>query len=542
MNENKNKIPSLWVALFGVLLGAMLVLTLQKYNESKHLQRVQYRDWRKLNLILDEVEHNYVDTIDRTGMTDAAIEAALARLDPHSIYMPPVELEASDAELAGNFDGIGIQFNVPNDTAIVMEVIPGGPSEKIGLLQGDRLLKVDDKVIAGVNFPQDSMVKRMKGPSGSKVKITVLRDGQVIPFEITRGKIPVHSIDAFFMVDDHTGYIKLAKFSRTTFMEFAEASIDLLGQGMTRLLFDLRDNTGGYLDQACLICNQFLKKGDMIVYMEGLHRKKEEYKADGKGLLQDIDLTVLINESSASSSEIVAGAIQDNDRGVIVGRRSFGKGLVQEPIYFTDGSGIRITVARYYTPSGRCIQKPYSPDEDYMTDLYMRYVDGEMLSADSIKIDKSIVYRTMGGREVYGGGGIIPDVFVPMDTTRATVFYANCNKKATPMRFASATFDTYKDKLSSIDNFDDLNRFLDSIDLKSRFLSYAERVDGLVPRSGEWEQTEEYMIPQLRSLVGRYSKLGDKAFYKLYLNVDTTIEAALNAPSKIEMKTFPLAK
>ena len=282
-------------------------------------------------------------------MTDAAIVAALAELDPHSVYMPPVELDAAETDLAGNFDGIGIQFNVPNDTAIVLEVIPGGPSEKAGLLQGDRILKVGDKVIAGVNFPQDSMVRRMKGPAGSKVEILIGRGKEQIPFEITRGKVPVHCVDAAFMVDDTTAYLKLSKFSKTTYQEVNHAATKLLAQGMKKLIFDLRDNSGGYFDQALLLGNMFLEKGDDIVYMQGLHRKKEDYKADGRGILKDITLDVLINESTASSSEIFAGAIQDNDRGRIIGRRSFGKGLVQEPIYFNDGSGVRLTVARFYT-------------------------------------------------------------------------------------------------------------------------------------------------------------------------------------------------
>lgn len=494
---------------------------------------VQYRDWRKLNLILNEVEKNYVDTINREDMTDAAIVAALAKLDPHSVYIPPVELEESETELAGNFDGIGIQFNVPNDTAVVLEVIPGGPSEKIGLQQGDRLLKVDSKDIAGVNFPQDSMVRKMKGPAGSKVTITVLRNGEEIPFEITRGKIPVHCIEAAFMVDETTGYIRLSKFSANTYVEFMEASLDLLSQGMKRLIFDLRDNTGGYLEQANLLCNQFLEKGDQIVYMEGLHSKREDFKANGKGLLKDVELTVLINESTASSSEIFAGAMQDNDRGVIVGRRSFGKGLVQKPLYFTDGSGIRITIARFYTPSGRCIQKPYSDDYEY--DIYKRFADGELVSADSIKVNKDEVFKTVGGREVYGGGGIVPDIFVPMDTTRATTYYAQVNKKATAMRFASSIFDSNKKRLSEIDNYDDLNKFLNGLDIPQKFISYASRVDGITPKKGEWEETEEYLLPQLRALISRYSKLGDNAYYKMYLEVDTTVKAAIEASSKVSL-------
>ena len=507
-----------------------MVLAYNACTQKRNMLRVQYQDWRKLNLILDQIDKNYVDTIDVGKITDAAITAALAELDPHSVYMPPVELTEAETDLAGNFDGIGIQFNVPNDTAIVLEVIPGGPSEKVGLQKGDRILKVGDKDIAGVKFPQDSMVRRMKGPAGTKVTITVGRGNEMIPFEITRGKIPVHCVDASFMINDTTGYIKLSKFTRTTFSEVSQASIGLLGKGMKKLIFDLRDNTGGYFDQALLLSDMFLKKGDEIVYMQGLHRKKDEYKADGKGIMQDISLTVLINESTASSSEIFAGAIQDNDRGVIMGRRSFGKGLVQEPVYFSDGSGVRLTVARFYTPSGRCIQKPYS--EDYQYDIYKRYADGEMYDADSIKVDSTAAYKTVAGRTVYGGGGIIPDVFVPVDTTRATKFFIACNKKATQMRFASAMFDKYKGRLSEIDSDTELGRFLDNLNLPAAFREYASAKDGITCTQKEWEETSEYLLPQLRALVGRYSKLGENAFYKMYLNVDPTLKKAIESDSR----------
>lgn len=524
------RISSIWIAVLGVAVGALAVLAYDSYSQKKNLIRVQYGDWRKLNLILDQIDRNYVDTINVNDVTEAAITAALAELDPHSVYMPPVELTEAETDLAGNFDGIGIQFNVPNDTAIVLEVIPGGPSEKVGLQKGDRILKVGEKDIAGVRFPQDSMVRRMKGPAGTKVTVTVGRGNERIPFEITRGKIPMHCVDAAFMINDTTGYIKLSKFSRTTFTEVTEASAKLVGEGMTRLIFDLRDNTGGYLDQALLLSDMFLRKGDEIVYMQGLHRKKDNYKADGKGQLQDIGLTVLINESTASSSEIFAGAIQDNDRGVIIGRRSFGKGLVQEPIYFSDGSGVRLTVARFYTPSGRCIQKPYS--EDYQYDIYKRYADGEMYDADSIKVDSTAAYKTVAGRAVYGGGGIIPDIFVPVDTTRATKFFIACNKKATQMRFASAMFDRYKGSLTEIGDYDELNRFLDRMNLPAAFREYASSKDGISCTQKEWDETSDYLLPQLRALVGRYSRLGENAFYKMYLNVDVTLKKAIESDSR----------
>lgn len=511
-------------ALLGVILGVLLTLVVMKMLPDRKFDG-DYNRWRKLNLILQEVQKNYVDTIDMQAMTDAAVSAALAELDPHSVYLPPVELTESEVELAGNFEGIGITFNVPNDTAIVLSAIPGGPSEKAGLMQGDRIIKVDEKVIAGMKTPQDSMIRLMKGPSGTKVKITVSRDGALIPFEIVRDKIPVHCVDAAFMIDDTTGYIKLSKFSRTTYKEFREASAKLLDAGMEHLIFDLRNNTGGYFDQALMLSNEFLQKGEQIVYMEGRERPRQEFDADGRGSLKDIRLSVLIDEGTASSSEIFSGAIQDNDRGVIFGRRSFGKGLVQEPINFTDGSGIRLTVSRFYTPSGRCIQKPY--DKDYAYDIYERYAHGEMTSADSMKVDTSAVYYTVKGRRVYGGGGIIPDVFVPIDTTKATRFFINCNKKATTVRFASAMFDKYKGELAEIEDFDKLTAYLESIDLDSQFLEFADRVDGIRPAKGEWAESRVYMMPQINALVGRYSKLSDEAFHRFYIPIDDNIQTAL---------------
>lgn len=500
----------LLIAVLGIFIGAVSVILWDNTVRKRSLQRTEYRNWRKLNLILNSLDENYVDTIDYGKVSDAAVKAALAALDPHSIYMPPQELEDSESDLAGQFEGIGIQFNVPNDTAIVLEVIPGGPSEKIGLLPGDRILKVDDKVIAGVKFPQDSMVRRMKGPAGTKVLITVGRSGETIPFEITRGRIPTHSVDAFFMVADTVGYLRLSKFSRTTYEEVSAAAGELLDAGMKKLIFDIRDNTGGFFDQALLVSNCFLPKGAEIVHMQGRHRKRTEYKADGRGILQDVDLRVLIDDGSASSSEIFAGAIQDNGRGIIIGRRSFGKGLVQEPVYFSDGSGVRITVSRFYTPSGRCLQKPYSDDYDY--EVLKRYGTGEMTSADSMKAEL---------------GGIIPDIFVPVDTTKATDFYIACNRKATAMRFASAYFDSHRNELQSIDDYARLLSYLDDAGLETKFLAFAKSKDGLEPRRDEMAEFREYTLPVIKALVGRYSKLGDKAYYHLFLGNDDIFAAAI---------------
>lgn len=526
MTNRKREILQIIV---GVILGALITLTVVRYRDSKHLMHTKYTDWAKLNAILRVVDQNYVDTFSRQDVTDAAVSAALSKLDPHSVYMPPVQLNQSEEDLAGNFDGIGIQFNVPNDTAIVLEVIPGGPSEKVGILPGDRLMKVDDKVIAGVKFPQDSMVRRMRGPSGTKVTVTVRRQKEEIPFEITRGKIPVRCVDAYFMLTDTVGYLRLGKFSRTTYKECHQAALELKGQGMRHLIFDIRDNSGGYLDQALLLSNDYLQRGDTIVYMDGLHRDREVFRADGRGGLKDIGLSVLISENSASASEIFAGAVQDNDRGTIIGRRSFGKGLVQEPYLFTDGSGIRLTVARYYTPSGRCIQKPYHGSKDYAYDIYYRYADGEVFSADSVHLDTTDVHHTRSGRTVYGGGGIMPDVFVPMDTTRASNFFVQCNKKATQMRFASWIFDRNSAKIRQIDTYQKMDAFLKGLNLKVSFPAYALKTDGIECSPKEWETTAQYLEPQLNALISRYSPLGENAFYKYYIPVDETVQKTLEA-------------
>ena len=504
------KKSSILVAILGVVIGVLLMWLIQVIGQRRQRLDVSGAPWRKVELILQSISDNYVDSVDYGKVTDAVAQAALRALDPHSNYMPPQILEETEADLTGNFDGIGIQFNVPNDTAVVIEVIPGGPSEKIGLQPGDRLLKVDTTNIAGVHFPQDSMVRRIKGPAGSKVVMTVKRGKEVIPFEITRGKIPTHSVDAAFMVNDTTGYLRLAKFSRTTEAEFIQGLADLTKSGMTELILDLRDNTGGYLDQACKLSNLFLPRRAMIVYLEGRHRKREDFRADGRGPFQDLGVKVLVDEGSASASEILAGALQDSGRARLYGRRTFGKGLVQEPFFFSDNSGMRITVARYYTPSGRCIQKPYSDDYDY--EVLRRYDSGEMVHADSMRIEK---------------GGILPDVFVPVDTTRAGQFYVACNRKATAMRFASAFFDAHRKELSEIDDYDRLLSYLDRAGLEAGFLAFAKRQDGLTPDPVEWKSDRQYMMTQVQALVGRYSKLGDKAYYHLFLQTDDTFKAAM---------------
>ena len=517
-----------WITIGWCVVIILLVVTLGQlwFGDKKKTVKIPDGDWAKLMLVLETVGRDYVDEIDQKAVTEEILPGIMAQLDPHSVYLPPVELQEAEEDLQGGFDGIGIQFTVPNDTAVVSQVIAGGPSEKAGLLSGDRIIQVDDRVIAGTQTPQDSMVRLMKGKRGTKVLIHVKRDGvdEPIVFPIVRDVIPVNSVDVAYMLNDTTGYIKLSKFARSTYLEFMKATLSLREQGMRRLVFDLRDNTGGYLDQALLLSNEFLEKGDLIVYMEGRNRARQDVFADGKGSFRDLALAVLINEGSASSSEIFAGAMQDNDRATLYGLRSFGKGLVQEPVFFSDGSGIRLTVARYYSPSGRCIQKPYS--DKYGYDIYERYLHGEMTSVDSIKVNDSLKFTTRGGRTVYGGGGIIPDVFVPLDTTRYTEYLGNCNRQSLQAKFAARMSDRYRAQLRGIHDLPTLNRFLDGLNLKQAFIDYTAAA-GFKPTPQEWEISGPLILVQVRALIGRNTPMNDEAFYPIWLTTDNVMEAVL---------------
>lgn len=518
---NRILTAALWTVI--LVLAVVAVFTMKSRTAPKI--PVPDGDWAKLMLVLGSVDKDYVDEIDQAKVTEDILPYIMSELDPHSVYLPPKDLEVAEEDLQGGFDGIGIQFTVPEDTAVVSQVISGGPSERAGILAGDRIVKVDDRTIAGVKMPQDSMVRLMKGKRGTKVLISVKRAGEnsLLEFPIIRDKIPVNTVDAAFMIDDTTGYVKLSKFAKTSYFEFVTNVIKLRAEGMKRLIFDLRGNTGGYLDQAIRLSNEFLAKGDLVVYMEGRKRARQDVFADGRGSCQDLELAVLIDEGSASSSEIFAGAMQDNDRAVIYGRRSYGKGLVQEPVYFSDGSGIRLTVARYYTPAGRCIQKPY---DDYDTDIIQRYRHGEMMSADSIKVNDTLKFATKGGRTVYGGGGITPDVFVPLDTTGVTDFLVSCNRMSLQAKFSNQISDRYREKLRAIEDMKSLDSFLDGLGLKERFIKYAAQ-SGVALKDGEWEISGEIIEVQLRALIGRTTPMNDDAFYRIYLSIDNVVEAVL---------------
>ena len=526
MGEFKEKLrKNFWPILFAAIILGVLAFRYYGNIRERNELAVKAGNWDKLMLVMKQIENNYVDSIKYEEITESAIPLILESLDPHSVYLAPKELQSADEELQGNFDGIGVQFNVPNDTAIIIQVITGGPSERAGVLSGDRIVKVGDKVVAGVKLDQDSLVSMLRGASGTNVKVGFKRGNSktLLYLDIKRDKIPVKSLDVSYMASDTLGYIKLSKFSRTSHKEFVEATKQLKKQGMKTLIFDLRGNTGGYLDQALMLSNEFLAKGDLIVYMQGLHRKREDFHADGGGSCKDIGLRVLIDEGSASSSEIFAGAIQDNDRGTIIGRRSYGKGLVQEPIYFTDKSGIRLTVARFYTPTGRSIQKPYS--KDYRYDIIERYKHGEMAVADSIKKIDSLKFTTPKGKIVYGGGGITPDVFVGIDTSGVNSFLIKSNEQGVAFRFSSQMADMYRDRLRKIDNLKSLNQFFESTGYEKKFLDFAAS-SKLVPTSEQWKECREIVLTQVRALVGRYTPMDDNAFYPILSEIDKTIQVA----------------
>jgi carboxyl-terminal processing protease len=394
----------------GVFVGATL-------NTGKNTSDVN-KDVQKLREILTQIKEEYVDTVNTSVLVDDAIQEILHKLDPHSSYIPKSERIAANEDLRGNFDGIGIEFNIFDDTIVVLTPLSGGPSEALGIQAGDKIITVDDKNVAGVGINTAGVMKALKGPRGTEVKVKVLRGKKEIDYEIVRDKIPQYSVDVSYMVDNEIGYIKVNRFSATTFEEFHAGLTALKEQGMKKLILDLQGNPGGYMNMAIEMADQFLADGKKIVSQKGKERRyNAEASATSKGDFENGDLIVLVNEGSASASEIVAGALQDNDRALIVGRRSFGKGLVQSPFDLSDGSELRLTISRYYTPSGRSIQKPYQDGDEYARDIISRYNHGEFFHADSIKVNDSLEYLTLNGRTVYGGGGIMPDYFVPLDTT-----------------------------------------------------------------------------------------------------------------------------
>ena len=493
----------------------------------------------KMNRVLDLIDNLYVDTANMQKLVETGIVAMLKELDPHSVYITQDDVKAMNEPLEGNFDGIGVQFNIQKDTVYVVAVIAGGPSEKVGLRAGDRIVTVGDSLIAGVGISNNDVMKLLRGPRGTKVQVGVARRGEkgLVPFEITRGQIPLYSIDVSYMLNSHTGYIKLSKFARTTYKEFQEAVAKLKAQGMQNLIFDLRGNGGGYMDAAINVVDEFLPYSSLIVYTEGAHRERNEFKASMRQSCKDLKLAVLIDEFSASASEITAGAIQDNDRGIIVGRRSFGKGLVQEPIMFPDNSSVRLTIARYYTPSGRCIQKPYNQsDEDYYADLENRYERGEFMERDSIKIADSTEYFTTGGRVVYGGGGIMPDVFIPADTTGGSAYYNKISRKGCEYQFSLEYTDRNRVALSKLKKADEFVSYLKGQNILEQFVAYAE-TQGVKRDARGISQSRQLIETQIIALIAR-NVIDNDGFYPIIHRIDKTLQQSINIVENKSLKNL----
>lgn len=485
----------------------------------------------KIRRVVTYIQNDYVEPITADSLAELAIPAILERLDPHSSYLPARMFRNTEEKLEGEFDGIGITFNMATDTVIVLSTIPSGPSQKAGVAAGDRILRVNDTLISGVEMAQTEVMKRLRGPRGTQVRLSLERRGVSQPVEVTvtRDAIPLHSVEAKVMLTEDTGFIKLSQFARTSHREVLLALDTLRKQGMKRLIFDLRGNAGGFLDQGILLANEFLPKGKLIVYTEDRAKKRVRQFSDGRGSATDLAVAVLIDESSASSSEILAGALQDNDRGTIVGRRSFGKGLVQSQIPFADGSALRLTVARYYTPTGRSIQKPYTAGSgaDYELDLVKRFAHNEYFSADSIRFADSLRFTTPKGKTVYGGGGIMPDEFVPLDTTRVTKYYLEVSGRNILYHYTIEYADEHRRELDAARSIADLEKmFAADRGLFDRFVSYASK-KGVRPVWSEISRSRPVMEAQLKAYIARNSELESGAFYYFIRPIDETVQRAI---------------
>lgn len=495
----------------------------------------------KLNALLRIIDDQYVDTVNISDLVEETMPQILSELDPHSSYIPAKDLEAVTADLKGSFSGIGIQFTIQNDTIHVNSVIQGGPSEKVGLMAGDRIVEVDDSAFVGKIVTDEEAKKRLKGEKGSKVKLGVYRPGEkeLLHFTVVRGNIPVKSIDAAYMINEQVGYVKVNKFGETTYPELLIALAKLAQKNCEGLIIDLRGNTGGYMAAAIQMVNEFLPNNRLIVYTQGRKSPREDYNSNGTGSNQKMPLVVLVDEGSASASEIFAGAIQDNDRGTIIGRRSFGKGLVQQPIEFSDGSAIRLTIARYYTPSGRCIQKPYEKgkESEYELDLLTRYEHGEFFSADSIKQNETEVYHTRLGRPVYGGGGIMPDIFVPQDTTGMTSYFRMAANRGLIIRYTFEYTDQNRSTLQKYDTPEKMEEYLKKQNLLNTFAAWAEK-KGLKRRNNLMAKSRQlFEISLYGNII--YNMLGMEAYVEFLNETDKTVLKAVEILEKGE--SFPQA-
>ena len=495
----------------------------------------------KLNALLHVIDDQYVDTVDMSQLVESAMPQILAELDPHSTYIPAQKLEEVNSELEGSFSGVGIQFTIQEDTIHVNSVVSGGPAEKVGLMAGDRIVTVDDSLFVGKDLTNEKAMRTLKGPKGSQVKLGVKRitEKELLDFVVTRGDIPQNTIDAAYMISNDFGYVQISKFGRTTHVELLNAIAQLSHQNCKGMIIDLRENTGGYMEAAIRMVNEFLPEGKLIVYTQGRKYPRMEEYANGTGSCQNIPLVVLIDQGSASASEIFAGAIQDNDRGTIVGLRSFGKGLVQQPIDFSDGSAIRLTIARYYTPSGRCIQRPYENGKDskYEMDWLDRYEHGEFFSADSVKLDKKLRYSTSLGRPVYGGGGIMPDVFVPRDTTGVTSYLMEVSNKGLLIQFSFQYTDRNRAKLDQFKDETELQKYLEKQNIVEQFVQFAAQ-KGVKRRNLLINKSRKLLE---RNLYGNiiYNIQGKEAYIRYINRDDATVLKALEILERGE--AFPKA-
>ncbi len=488
---------------------------------------------QKLQTVLGLINREYVDRIDCDSLLETLYPELLAGLDPHSAYISAAELTDVNSDLEGAFSGVGISFQILNDTVYAIDVISGGPAEKVGLKAGDRILSADEFDLTGSNATNENVFKHLRGEKDSKVLLKVLRGqhGTPLSFEVVRGEVPVASVNARYMLDENTGYVKVSKFSRNTYNEFLEAMLELSGRGAENFVIDLRGNAGGFMDQAIYMANEFLPEDRMIVYTKGRTPENEtQAVSDGRGTFKKAGVVVLTDEYSASASEIFAGAIQDNDRGLIVGRRSFGKGLVQNQTMLSDSSAIRLTVARYYIPSGRSIQKEYVRGEDgkYQLEIADRYSRGEFYNADSIRLDKSKLFHTIGGREVFGGGGIMPDIFVPEDTTGVTNYYIKVANKGLLQKYAYQVADKYRGLAAGIDDTERLTRILPRDNtLLNNFVKYAAQ-NGVPARWYYINQSRNLILNQLKAIIAR-DLIGDNAFFEILNSNDNALDKALEA-------------
>ena len=509
----------------GVWAGFTISSSSQRYAPRTSSPQPQVRH-NKLDLTLGLVERAYIDSLSGDSLVEELMPELMKRLDPHSIYIPKSEMQSLNEPLEGEFDGVGIVFNMATDTIVVLNIVAGGPSYKAGILPGDRIVTIDGDTVAGRNVNQNKVMSMLRGKRGSKVTVGVLRQnvGEAVPIEITRDKIPMKSIDAAFMIRPSVGYVRLTSFARTTHKEFVEAIDSLKKQGMESLIFDLRGNNGGYLDQAIAMTDEFLPAGCLMVYTEDRMGHQQKEYSTGNGRLTDLPLVVLIDEFSASSSEIVAGALQDNDRGTIIGRRSFGKGLVQSQIPFSDGSAIRLTVAKYFTPTGRSIQKPYKRGgDDYEADILQRYASGQFFSADSIHFADSLKFVTPKGKVVYGGGGIMPDEFVPLDTLNMTPYYYAVTGLNVLYRYTLDYSDRHRAQINAIRTVEELDAMLDGDKgLYDDFIDYATS-RGIKPNRKEIRQSRVLIEPMLRAYIARNTELQDSGYFSQIWPSDETL-------------------